>query len=722
MEEKDNLVPELEGVDLEISPDAEQDEATLDLDEILKEFSGAAEETADTETEELTEGDTLRFDAVTEVNLESTAVFEPVQETVEEVQEPSAQDTVAFEPVQQPGETVSGDTQEFQPVSAATETLEEMDRKDRQRLEELQQTTGEEPFSEKWEPEYEQPIGEYVPEPAVIYHPRARLKEIKRKLIEGPEKRYYELQEQGFGKLYFAIFLCVLTTAVAVIISALSGRGVLLENSPKMRVFSQLFLMLFAALLGSNQLIEGVTDMFKGKFTLNTMLVFSFVVCCADAVICFSTLRMPCCAAFSLQVLMSMCRTAQKRSTEMGIMDTMRKAVRLDRLAAEPEFFEGKTGFVRGEGQVEDVMDQYEAVSAPERFQNICALIALALSLVLAVLAYLRYDLNVAVQVLSVALLAGVPAVSYISMSRPMAILEKRMHQVGAVLCGWRGVKGLKTKALLTVDHRDLFPAGTVKMNGVKFFGNRDSEEIIAYAAALVCADGGGLAPVFEQLVDSRSGRHYNVEALRSYENGGIGGEICDEPVLVGLLPFLKDMGVEIPEGLRVDQAVCVAIDGELCGLFALTYERAGAVVEGMRTICSCFGLKLLLTNMDFMLTKSFLRAKFGIRPKKLTIPGYEQCRQLRTQTAGEDAVPLLTLTKEGLGPVAFGVTGGRALYTASWMGAVLQLLACVIGLGIVALLVLKGGMAMLSPDNLFLLQFAWLIPGVLIAEWTKTI
>ena len=30
--------------------------------------------------------------------------------------------------------------------------------------------------------------------------------------------------------------------------------------------------------------------------------------------------------------------------------------------------------------------------------------------------------------------------------------------------------------------------------------------------------------------------------------------------------------------------------------------------------------------------------------------------------------------------------------------------------------------MSMLSPDNLFLLQFAWLIPGVLIAEWTKTI
>ena len=38
------------------------------------------------------------------------------------------------------------------------------------------------------------------------------------------------------------------------------------------------------------------------------------------------------------------------------------------------------------------------------------------------------------------------------------------------------------------------------------------------------------------------------------------------------------------------------------------------------------------------------------------------------------------------------------------------------------SILVLKNGMNMLTPDNLFLLQFAWLIPGVLIAEWTRTI
>lgn len=720
MEEKDNLVPELEGVDLQNIPDTEQEE--LDLDEILQEFSGPVEEgpveqLAKIEENEPAVEETVRFEPVKEP-VEETVRFEPVTEDTVEMPAVTDSDTVEFQPVEQTG----SDTVQFQPVGANAQTVEEMDRQDRERLEELQKPTGEEPFSEQWEPEYEQPMGEYVPEPAIIYHPRSRLKELKRKLIEGPEKRYYALQDQGFGKLYFAIFMCVLTVMTSVGISVLSGAGLILEDQPKLMVFSQLFLMLLAALWGYNQLLEGLADLFKGKFTLNTMLVVSFAACTADAVICLKTLRMPCCAAFSLQVLLSMCRTAQKRSTEMGIMDTMRKATRLDRLAAQKDFYEGKTALRREDGQVEDVMDTYEVTSAPERFQNICALAALVLSIALAVLAYVRYDLGSAVQVLAVGLLAGVPAAAYISMSRPMAVLEKRLHKLGTVLCGWRGVKGLKGKAVLTVDHSDLFPEGMVKMNGVKFFGSRDTDEIVAYAAALVCADGGGLAPLFEQVLQSRNGRHYPVEALRSYENGGIGGEIFGEPVLVGLLPFLRDMGVEIPDGLRVDQAVCVAVDGELCGLFALSYERAGAVAEAMRTVCGCAGLKLLLTHTDFMLTKSFLKAKFGIRAKKLLIPGYEQCKELKNKPSDENAVPLLVTTKEGLRPVAFGITGARALRTAGWMGAVLQLLAGLVGLGIVAVLVLKNGMSMLTPDNLFLLQFAWLVPGVLISEWTRTI
>lgn len=715
MEDKESLIPELEGVDL--TTNADPMEETLDLDEIMREFAEKDKVTDETQEFTAVTDEPQEFPAVTDEPQEFTPVTDETQEftpVTDETQEftPVTDETQEFTPV-------SDDTAEFTPVGKTEETVEEMDRADRERLEELQQPPKEEPFSEQWEPEYEQPMGDYVPAPQILVHPRSRLKELKRKLIEGPEKRYYAISEQGFGKLYFGIFLCILAVLGSIVISCLNAAGYVPESRQKLLVFGQLFIMLLAALLGSNQLIDGLT---KGRFTLNTMLVITFVVCCVDAVLCLGSLRVPCCAAFSLQMLMALWSESQRRSAEMGIMDTMRKAVRLDKLAAKKDYFGGKTGFLRGDGQVEELMDTYQAPSGPEKFQSWCAVGALVVSLGLAVVAFVLHGLDTAIQVLSVSLLAGVPAAAFISVSRPLAILEKRLHKLGTVICGWQGVKGLKAKAVFPVDHNDLFPAGTVKMNGVKFFGSREPDEIVAYGAALVGADGGGLAPLFDQVLQSRNGRHYDVENLRSYENGGIGGEVQGEPVLVGLLPFLRDMGVEIPEGLRVDQAVCVAIDGELCGIFALTYDRSVTVAAALHTLSSCLGIKPLLTNTDFMLTKSFIRAKFGIRPKKLLIPEHEQCEELKEKTLDEDAPALLLTTKEGVGPLAFGVTGARALHTAGWMGAVLQLIGGLVGLAVVAILVLKNGAAMLTPDNMFLFQLVWLIPAFLISEWTRTV
>ena len=62
---------------------------------------------------------------------------------------------------------------------------------------------------------------EEAPESKIIYNPRTRLRELKKKLIAGPEKRYYELSELGIGKIQIALIaslavcaLCILTTAL----------------------------------------------------------------------------------------------------------------------------------------------------------------------------------------------------------------------------------------------------------------------------------------------------------------------------------------------------------------------------------------------------------------------------------------------------------------------------------------------------------------------------
>ena len=578
-----------------------------------------------------------------------------------------------------------------------------------------------EPYSEQWEPEYEQPIAEYVPPQPIAFRPRSRLRELKRKLVAGPEKRYYALSEKGLGKLQLAILVSLVMVLISAGGAMMDALGAVPESRLRLMVFGQFWVMLVSALLGSFQLLAGATDLFKKKFSLNTLLLFTFLLCCVDGIVCLSQQRVPCCAAFSLQVTMSLWHSYQQRNIKLGQLDTMRKAVRLDSVSAAEDYFEEKKGFVRGEGQVEHFMDSYESAPKLEKVLSVYTLVALCVSVAIGVAGGVLHGVSTGIQVTSVACLAAMPASMFITLSRPMAVLEKQLHSLGAVLCGWKGVEGLGGKAVFPVEHDDMFPAGTVQLNGVKFFGSRQPDMIIAYAAALMEADGNSLEPIFTQLLDSRNGRHYPVENFRGYE-GGIGAEVNGEPVLAGTLAFLKEMGTDLPEGIRVSQAVCLAVDGELCGLFALSYEKDRGAAAGIHTLLGNRKLETVLVAENFMLTPEFLRSVFGSNIRRMSYLDRELRKQLREKKADPEAPALAMVTKEGLAPVAYAVSGARSVKAAATAGVVVHMAGGILGLAMMLVLAILGATWLLTPANLFLYELVWLIPGLLISEWPRTI
>ena len=579
-----------------------------------------------------------------------------------------------------------------------------------------------EPFSKHWEPEYEQPIGEYIPPQPIAFQPRSRLRELKKKLIEGPEKRYYELSEKGVGKLQAAIFLSLLVVLICAASTAMYAMGMVQENRMRLMVFGQFLAMLISALLGSNQLIEGAGDIFKKRFTLNSMLLVTFLVCCVDGVLCLSQVRVPCCAAFSLEMTMSLWSAYQRRSTEMSRMDTMRKAIRLDGVAACSDYLDGKKGLLRVEGQVEDFMDNYAEAGKPEKALNIYGFVAMCIALAIGIFAGVMEGISAGVQVAAVSLLAAVPATAFIAHSRPAWVLERRLHRLGTVLCGWQGVEGLAGKTVFPLTFSDLYPADAVRLNGVKYFGSRDPDLVVAYTAAVVTAEGSGLANLFANVLDAHNGRHYDAYNLTHYDNGGICGVVEGETVLVGSASFLKSMDIEVPENAKLSYAVYVAIDGELSGLFAVSYEKTQSSTAGLTTLNAYRGLQCALVSNDFILTHGFLRSKFGVKPKRFLLPDYDVREQLREMTPDEDAGALLLTTSLGLAPVAYGVTGARALRTTCRLGTVLHIVGGGIGLGIMVLLVLLGALELLTPANMFLYQLVWMVPALLFTEWTRSV
>ena len=704
----------------------------LDLDDIMKEF-GAEEERQihEASAQELLEA------ALSEAGVRLGREEEelPAEETAAAPVEEEEDDTVIFAPAEEMGDTqafaaveVTGDTVSFAPVEdAAEETAgEEEELGDTLRfgeddMETIRQAAEQvEPYSETWEPEYDQPIGEYVPPQPIVFRPRSRLRELKRKLVAGPEKRYYELAELGLGRLQVAIFLCFIIVLLSGGALLLLGLDMVRADRMRLMVFGQVLGMLVAALLGSFQLINGGASLLKGRFTSDTMLLITFIACCVDSVVCLMQLRVPYCAAFSLEVMMSLWAEYQRRNTEMGQMDTMRKATRLDGVVKCEEFYDGRPGLLQSEGQVEDFMDNYAAGSTPEKVLSRYMFIGMLVALAVGVAGGLfHWDLPMGIRLGTAAMLAAAPATAFITLTRPAAVLERRLHRVGAVICGWQGVAGLRCPATVPLADEDLFPAGTVKMNGVKFYGSREPDQVVAYATALIAAEGAGLSPLFNHLLDSRNGRHFEVENFRAY-NGGLGGEVEGEPVLIGTHTFLKDMGVEVPEGTRVHQALYAAIDGELAGVFAVNYNKNRAAAMGLGALCGYRSLTPVLTCSDFMLTESFLRSKFGINTRRVAFPAHDIRKELAAKKPAEDAKALALTTGEGILGMAFAVTGARTLRSASIFGVVLHMVAGILGLVIVALLATVGAEELLTAENLMLFELLWMIPGLLITEWTR--
>ena len=222
-----------------------QDTGSLDLEEILKEFgAGEPEVEADIPAEETVTEVPAAEEAVEEVPaVEETMEEVPVEEAavVDESKEEDAVDapeeavtgdtlrlddlrqiTVPAEPeaeIVRDAETVRLNTQDIAEAAEAIKAKEE-GAEDEPAAEEI---TEEEHSSEQKEEES-------VPPAPLVFDPKRKLRELKRKLVAGPERRYYELAEKGLGGVQMAMFLCLIVIVVSGGAAMMYGLDMIPEN------------------------------------------------------------------------------------------------------------------------------------------------------------------------------------------------------------------------------------------------------------------------------------------------------------------------------------------------------------------------------------------------------------------------------------------------------------------------------------------------------------
>ncbi|MEA4933663.1 MAG: hypothetical protein VB071_08850 [Lawsonibacter sp.] len=295
--------------------------------------------------------------------------------------------------------------------------------------------------------------------------------------------------------------------------------------------------------------------------------------------------------------------------------------------------------------------------------------------------------------------------------------VARRLVQSGATLAGWPGVIGSKRGDRVLITDTDLFPAGYVELNGYKVLGNFPMERVVAYTATLIRDSGSGLTKLFHDQLRTLGGLMRTADRLCCYEGGGLSANIRGDQVLVGSAAFMNLMEISLPPGLNVKNAVFCAINGELAGIFALSYSLPDTAFPSLEELMH-EKVGPVLATRDFNLIPAMLHQRFKLAADKMDFPPVERRRELSDPEQPHAQVLTALLCREGLFPFAEAVVAAKRLRWATRLGAVLCCVGSTLGLLLSAYLVSVSAFGSLCPLNLLIYMATWLAPVWLLSGW----
>ena len=293
----------------------------------------------------------------------------------------------------------------------------------------------------------------------------------------------------------------------------------------------------------------------------------------------------------------------------------------------------------------------------------------------------------------------------------PFSALARQLQRGGCAVAGWFGAERISAKRAMILTDADLFPPGSVRLNGIKVYGTT-LPDAVSYASALASASGSGLARLFEGLVRSEGGTTLTAQDFSFYEEGGWAGTIRGESVLLGSASFLRKMDVRLPASLNLKTGLFLSVDRELAAVFAVKYHAAENVDWALRMLRRG-RITPILAARDMNITPALLQRKFQ-RKVKVEYPPLAARVALSEQEEGR-GLPRALLLREGLLPYAETVTGSRRLCSAARKATVLGLLSSAAGALLAYYLCMQRSFSLMGPVTMLAFLLLWLLAALLL-------
>ena len=296
----------------------------------------------------------------------------------------------------------------------------------------------------------------------------------------------------------------------------------------------------------------------------------------------------------------------------------------------------------------------------------------------------------------------------------PFSKLAAHFHKAGCAVAGWCGAERISRRRAMILTDGDLFPPGTIQLNGVKVFGE-DLSKVYSYAASMTRAADCGLQRLFDGLLRGEGGHYQKVDDFSFYEEGGYSATVRGESVLLGTASFMRKMEVRLPAGINLRTGIFLAMDRQLAAVFAVKYQPSENVDFALRMMRRS-RITPILASRDPNITPALLKRKFH-KGVKVEYPSLTD-RVAYSEAELDRGMPRALLFREGLLPYAEAVVGSRRLCKAVRRATALSVLGSTAGTLLAFYLVFQGAYNLLTPLALLVFLLLWTLPVLILSDW----
>lgn len=385
--------------------------------------------------------------------------------------------------------------------------------------------------------------------------------------------------------------------------------------------------------------------------------------------------------------------------------------------------YQCKTGFLKRFLELSYLPDPSEAAS------QTMAPIGLIASLVVCIACLLiSRSVPTALSALAASSCACVAVANMLSVNLPVSRLCKTARRAGAMVVGYEAVERLGNVNAVVVDADEVFPRGTVVLNGIKTFGNKQgAEQAIMAASALMKEIGGPLSGVFDQVISENEGALPEVENFTYEEGGGIIGRVDGQKIYIGGRALLINHRIEVPAREEETQyssgnkvVVYLAVDTAVAAMLVLTYSADRRRKNELQRMEES-GISVLIRTTDPNVNAQMVSRLFGIDVNSVAVLegelGDTAQKLMEEKIPRADAVVATKGRMESMLSVVSACVEEKR--TVGVLVAI-QNAAMILGFVLVAFMACFGGMRQLSPFILFLFEIFWLLVIVVLPKLRK--